>query len=129
MMGEEFRTSWFAFWLLAGPILVGAVHIVFSLYLSRRHLDAMIQALNNSRYIHIWGMRWRDQGWFGRFVLTNKIGGMVLWSKAYIRIGDVDPVDINNFPPHLKRLLQIDAVMLFGCAILVSFGYVLMKLG
>ncbi|MNI91144.1 hypothetical protein D3C73_1487630 [compost metagenome] len=54
---------------------------------------------------------------------------MVLWSKAYIRIGDVDPVDIKNFPPHLKRLLQIDAVMLFGCAILVSFGYVLIKLG
>lgn len=129
MIGEETRTSWLVFWLLAGPILLGAVHIVFSLYLSRRHLDAMLEALKNSRYIYIWGPGLRNQGWFGGFVLINKIGGMVLWPRAYIRIGDVDPVDIKTFPPHLKRLLQIDAVMLFGSAIGVLIGYVLVKIG
>jgi hypothetical protein len=127
LIWEEFWKSWLAFCLLAGPILLGYVHIVFSLYLSRRHLGAMMKALRNSRYIYIWGAGLWSQGWFGRYILINKIGGMVLWPRAYIRIGDVDPIDVENFPPHLKRLLKIDAVMLIGSAFLALVGYVLMK--
>lgn len=126
-MGEDFWLSWFAFWLLAGPILLGCVSIAFTLYLSRHHLDSMLEALQNSRYIYIWGPGLRNQGWFGGFILISKIAGMMMWPRAYIRIGDVDPIDVANFPPHLKRLLQIDAVMLFGSAIWVLAGYVLMK--
>ena len=127
MIGEGFWTTWLAFWLLAGPILLIYVHIVFSLYLSRRHLDAMMQALKNSRYIYIWGPGLRNQGWFGGYVLINKIAGMVVWPMAYIRIGDVDPVDIENFSPHLKRRLQTDVAMLVASAIWVLVGYVLMN--
>ncbi|WP_434572849.1 hypothetical protein [Pseudomonas sp. Z3-6] len=35
------------------------------------------------------------------------IAGMVVWPRAYIRIGDVDPADIESFPPYLKRLLIV----------------------
>ncbi len=40
-----------------------------------------------------------------------KISGMVVWSRAYIHVGEVNPVDLDKFPPHLKRLLIIDVAM------------------
>lgn len=57
MIPEEFWKSWLAFWFMAGPTLLGFSSFLFCLYLSRRHLNAMMQALNNSRYIHLWGPR------------------------------------------------------------------------
>jgi len=36
---------------------------------------------------------------------------MVVWPRAYIRMGDVSPADIENFPPSLKRLLIIKVTM------------------
>ncbi len=35
---------------------------------------------------------------------------MVVWPKDYIRYGKVASEDIENFPPHLKRLLVIYVV-------------------
>jgi hypothetical protein len=61
MIMEEFWKSWLAFWLLAGPILLGFVSTAYSLYLSHRHLDAMMGALKNSRYISLWGPSLRNR--------------------------------------------------------------------
>lgn len=55
MTAEEFWKSWLAFWLLAGPGLLGFVSIAYSQYLSHCHLDAIKEALKNSRYIYLWG--------------------------------------------------------------------------
>lgn len=77
MMGEDFWSFWFAFWLLAGPILLGCVSIAFTLYLSRHHLDAS--------------------------------------------------EDIENFPPHLKRLLVIHVVGVSVTHIWMAITYVLLK--
>ncbi|MNR42181.1 hypothetical protein D3C85_1606650 [compost metagenome] len=39
-----------------------------------------------------------------------------MWPWASLRIGELDPGDLENFPPHLKRLLKIDvAIMIVGC--------------
>ncbi|MNY27500.1 hypothetical protein D3C86_1614110 [compost metagenome] len=127
-MGEDFWKSWLAFWFLAGPILLAIASTAFSLYLSRHHLDAMMEALKNSRYIYIWGAGLRKQGWFGRLLLIAKIAGMVTMPRASIRIGELDPEDIKNFPPHLKRLLKIKAVMLVGIAFWGLIAYGLMTL-
>lgn len=105
-------SPWVAIIVTGGPILLACVSIVFNLYLSRRHLDAMMEAMKNSRYMYIWGTAWRRQSWFGGFVLTNKIAGMVVWPKAYIRYGEVAYMDIENFPLHLKRLLTVYVVIL-----------------
>jgi hypothetical protein len=49
-----------------------------------------------------------------------KIGGMVVWPRAYIRLGDVNPADLENFPPYLKRLLIIDmTIMIISCTWIV----------
>ena len=113
--------------MLAGPFLVIYAQLVFNLYLIRRHLDDMIDALPNSRYIYIWGESLRKQGWYGGMILLTKIGGMVMWPKAYIKLGDLDSADIANFPPHLKRLLRIDGAILIGTAVWMLAGYALSK--
>ncbi len=129
MITEEFWTSWLAFAVFAAiPLLLGVVSIAFSLYLSRRHLEALKEALKNSRYIYVWGPSLGKRGLIWSLLEIAKIAGMVTWSNAYIRMEDVNPVDLKNFPPYLKRLLIIDAAMkIFGFswmivgAILINF--------
>ncbi|VVO41271.1 hypothetical protein [Pseudomonas fluorescens] len=120
--------SWLAFWILAGPILLAIASTAYSLYLRWRYLDAMLEALKNSRYVHTWGPGLRQQGWFGGLLLIAKIAGMVTMPRVSIRIGELDPEDNKNFPPHLKRLLKIKAVMLAGIAVWGFIAYGLMKL-
>ncbi|CAI8698778.1 Cell wall polymerase [Pseudomonas sp. IT-196MI5] len=109
-----------------GPLLLGVAGIAYSLYLGR-HLDAMMEALKNSRYIYIWGPGLQKQGWFGCLMLVAKISGMVMMPKASIRIGELDPVDFKNFPPHLKRLLKIKAVMLVGSGVWLLIASLLLE--
>ncbi|WP_228761536.1 hypothetical protein [Pseudomonas sp. MPC6] len=99
----------------------------FSLYLSRRHLDAMMEALKTSRYLYVWGSGLRGQGWFGGVVLVTKIAGIVVMPGMYIRHGEVDPVEIKNFPPRLKRLLIIYVVMVAVAIIWIAIGVMLLK--
>lgn len=110
-----------------GPILLGFVSFAYALYLGR-HLDAMMEALKNSRCIYIWGPGLRKQGWFGCFLLVTKITGVVMMPKTSIRLGELDPVDIENFPPYLKRLLQVDAVILVVGAIWLVVACLLVKI-
>ncbi|PRA46508.1 hypothetical protein CQZ98_23630 [Pseudomonas sp. MYb115] len=110
------ETSWLSLLLLAGPFFLFTFKILFNLYLIRRHLDSMISALPNSRYMYIWGKTLRKQGWFGGMLLINKIAGMIMFPTSYIRLGDFDRDDVSNFPPHLKRLLKIEITMLMVSA-------------
>ncbi|NQD94895.1 hypothetical protein HP532_19795 [Pseudomonas sp. CrR25] len=97
--------------VFGGPILLAFGSIAFSLYLSRRHLDAMLEALKGSRHIAVWAPGLLHQGWFGRFMLTAKVSGIVTWPGPLIRAGEVDPEEIRNFPAHLKRLLTAKNVL------------------
>ncbi|MCO7543717.1 hypothetical protein [Stutzerimonas nitrititolerans] len=110
-MTEAFWSSWFAFALLAGPILLAVITLAFSFYLSRFHLDAMIEALKGSRYIAVWATGLQNHGWFGRFMLTAKVSGMVTWPGPGIRAGELDPDEIRNFPRYLKRLVVAETVL------------------
>lgn len=128
MNGEEFWKSWLAFWFMAGPLLLSFVGVIFSLYLSRCHLDAMKEALKNSRYVYLWGPSMGKRGLIWSLLEIAKIAGMVVWPKAYIRLGDVDPIDVENFPSGLKRLLiakvtmtVITAIWLMIAAVVISF--------
>jgi hypothetical protein len=109
-------SPWVAIWFVGGPFLLSICTFVYSLYLTR-HLDAMLKALENSRHIVVWGAGLRHQGWFGRLMLVAKITGMVMWPGPGIRNGEMDSVDIKNFPPHLKRLLKIK-ILISGVIVL-----------
>jgi hypothetical protein len=108
---EEFWKSWLAFGIVIGPSLLAIVSVAYSMYLSHCHLDAMKEALRNSRYIYLWGPSLGRRGVIWSLLEIAKISGMVVWSRAYIHAGEVNPVDLDKFPPHLKRLLIIDVAM------------------
>jgi hypothetical protein len=99
--------------LNGGPILLSFVGAVFGLYLSQRHLDAIKEALKNSHYIYLWGPSLGRRGVVWSLLEIGKIAGMVLWPRASIAIGEVDPVDIENFPRYLKRLLLIEMTIIY----------------
>ena len=127
MTAEEFWRSWLLFWLLAGPLLLAAVNFAYSLYLSRRHLGAIKEALKNSRYIYIWGPSLGKRGLIWSILEIAKITQMIMMPRASLIIGELDPADLEAFPPHLKRLLKIKLVMLLGCAAWLVIVAVLLK--
>lgn len=105
---------WIAIIVTGGPILLAVAGVTFSFYLSRRHLESMKEALRNSHFIYIWGTSLGKRGVIWSLLEISKIAGMVTLPKASIRIGELDPVDLESFPPHLKRLLTINMMMLIG---------------
>lgn len=34
--------------------------------------------------------------------------------RIHIRLGDLNPVDLETFPPYLKHLLKLDFAMMIG---------------
>ncbi|MFP3518599.1 hypothetical protein SB766_20675 [Pseudomonas sp. SIMBA_077] len=104
---------WVAIFFAGGPTLLGFVGIVFSLYLSHRYMDAIKEALKNSRYIYLWGDNLGKRGLIWSLLEIAKIAQMVVWPWASLRIGELDPTDLENFPPRLKRLLVINMTMIF----------------
>jgi hypothetical protein len=97
--------AWVAIAVTGGWGLLAVAGIAHSLYLSRRHLDAIKEALKNSRYIYLWGDSLGRRGLIWSLLEIAKIAGMIAWPRASILLGKLDPVDLKNFPPHLKRYL------------------------
>lgn len=119
---------WIAILVVGGPIVLGIVSIAYTQYLSYRHLDAIIEALKNSRYIYIWGPSLRKQGVIGNCLMIAKISQMILIPWSSLKIGELDPGDLENFPPYLRRLLRIYQVTLIGCCIWAVIAFVLVKI-
>ncbi|WP_371354808.1 hypothetical protein ACA087_17955 [Pseudomonas chlororaphis] len=128
MMGQPFWSSWLAFGLLACPILLCAVSLAYSYYLSRHHLREMLEALQRSKYFYRWTERLQYQGWFEHFLMSASVRGMMFCPGPGLRKGLLSPEDVHNFPPRLKRLLSIqnrlDSVLFVWSAIM----YALLKL-
>lgn len=118
---------WVAIFFLGVPILLSAAGTAYSLYLSRYHLDAIKEALKNSRFIYLWGPGLGKRGLIWSLLEISRIAGMVLWSSAYVRIGDVSPVDLENFPPHLRRHLIINTTLMLTSFIWMIVIAILLK--
>lgn len=63
MITDDFWNSWPAFWFMAGPFVVIASNLAYSLYLHHCYQDALLEALKNSRYVYIWGSSLHNRGW------------------------------------------------------------------
>lgn len=121
-------SPWVSIFVAGGWSMLAVAGTAYSLYLSRCHLDAIKEALKNSRYIYIWGDSLGKRGLIWSLFEISKIAGMVLWSRAYIRLGDVSPTDLESFPSHLRRHLIVNTtLMITSCiwmivaALLVEF--------
>lgn len=123
-MTKEF--PWF-FWLeltfLAAPFLMIIIGFVLNIYLGSRHLHTMVEALKNCRHIAGQYEGLRHQGWFGRVLIVGRISSAVLWPRPLIRIGEVSPEDIKNFPARLKRLITLHMGLLIIAISLLALGY------
>ena len=118
---------WVAIIVTGGWGLLVVAGLAYSLYLSHRHLDAIKEALKNSRYIYIWGPSLGKRGLIWSILEIAKITQMIMMPRASLIIGELDPADLEGFPPHLKRLLKIKLVMLLGCAAWLVIVAVLLK--
>ncbi|MBI6566300.1 hypothetical protein [Pseudomonas synxantha] len=118
---------WAAIIFAGGPILLAAAGLAFSLYLTHCHLDAMKEALKNSRYMYIWGTSLGRRGLIWSLLEMSKIAGIVVWPRASIIMGEVDPGDIEKFPPYLKRLLVVDLAMMIIACIWMGVVVVLLR--
>ncbi|WP_339533319.1 hypothetical protein [Pseudomonas mucidolens] len=107
-------SPWVAIIVLGGWGLLAFAGFAFSLYLSHCKLGAIKEALKNSRYIHLWGANLGKRGLICSLLEIAKITQMITMPRSSLIIGELDPVDLENFPPHLKRLLKIKAAMLIG---------------
>ena len=127
MTAEEFWRSWLLIWLLAGPLLLAAVNFAYSLYLSRRHLGAIKEALKNSRYIYLWGPSLGKRGLIWSLLEIAKITQIIIYPRSSLHIGELDPDDLEQFPPRLRRLLKIKSIMLIVNGVWVVAVFVLLK--
>ena len=127
MTTQEIWKSWPAIWFLVGPFLLELGSIAYSLYLSHRHLDAIKEALKNSRYIYLWGPSLGRRGYIWSLLEMAKITGMIAMPRTYIRIGDLSPIDYENFPPYLKRLLNLHLAMVVGTGVWLGTVFIVLK--
>jgi len=111
-------SPWAAIFFLGAPGLLAVAGIAHSLYLSNRHLDAIKAALKNSRYIYIWGDSLGKRGFIGSLLEMAKIAQMVVWPRASIIIGEVNPADLKSFPPYLKHHLIVNMTLM-----IISFSW------
>lgn len=120
-------SPWIAIIVAGGWLVLGYAGLALSLYLTYRHLDAIKAALKNSRYIYLWGDSLGKRGLIWSLLEMSKIAGMILMPKVHIRLGDLDPVDFENFPPYLKRLLTIVTMMILTAVIWLAAISILVK--
>jgi hypothetical protein len=64
----------------------------------------------------------------GKALLLHLISGMLIWPKLEIRGGFLDVHDVENFPPHLLRLLRMNMALLGFDIMWFIAAYVILKL-
>lgn len=50
-----------------------------------------------------------------------------MWPKASLILGELDPVDLKNFPPYLKRRLTVNLKIMIIAFIWMLIGVALLK--
>lgn len=68
MMAKSFWYSWLGLVLVASPLLLCAINLSFSYYLSRRYLREMLEALQRSQHFYRWAESLPYEGWFTNFL-------------------------------------------------------------
>ena len=95
-------SPWIALIVTGGPGLLAAAGLAFSLYLTHRHLDAIKEALKNSRYIYLWGPSLGKRGVIWSLLEMSKITQMIIFPRSSLIIGELDPGDLENCLPPLN---------------------------
>ncbi|MCB2251298.1 hypothetical protein KTQ74_05270 [Pseudomonas chlororaphis] len=114
--------------LTGGLLLLALISLLFSYYMSRRYLREMLEALQRTQHFYRWTDSLLHEGWFTHFVMLAAVRGSMLWPGPAVRRGFLSAEDIDNFPPHLQRLLSIRNWMDVVLLVWGSIIYALLKL-
>ncbi|WP_426211912.1 hypothetical protein [Pseudomonas sp. TWR2-1-1] len=120
-------SPWIVIFFIGTPALLSAAGLAFSLYLTHRHLDAIKEALKNSRYIYLWGPSLGKRGVIWSLLEMSKITQMIIFPGSSLHIGELDPGDLEKFPPYLRRLLLIGMTMIFTSLAWMAVAVLLIK--
>lgn len=120
-------SPWIAIIVAGGWGLLAAAGLALSLYLSHFRLDAIKEALKNSRYVYIWGPSLGKRGLIWSLLEIAKIAQMITMPRSSLHIGELYPDDLKNFPPPLKRLLFINVILIFGSLFWMGIAAALIK--
>ena len=120
-------SPWIVIFFIGTPGLLAVAGLAFSLYLTHRHLDAIKEALKNSRYIYIWGPSLGKRGVIWSLLEMSKITQMIIFPRSSLIIGELDPGDLEKFPPYLRRLLIIDMTIMITSAAWMAVAALLIK--
>lgn len=120
-------SPWVSISVAGGWMILAFAGTAYSLYLSRCHLEGIKEALKNSRYIYVWGPSLGKRGLIWSLFEMSRIAGMVLWPGPYIRLGDVNPVDLESFPPRLKRHLIVNTTLMLTSCFWMMVVVILLK--
>ena len=120
-------SPWIVIFFIGTPGLLAVAGLAFSLYLTHRHLDAIKEELKNSRYIYIWGPSLGKRGVIWSLLEMAKITQMIIMPRSSLIIGELDPGDLEKFPPYLRRLLIIDMTIMITSAAWMAVAALLIK--
>ncbi len=128
--------TWFETWhldlqiaFLLAPFVIGAIGQVVTIYMVYHDLDEMKAAFPHSNHIRNQLNIWSGSGFVARYMQVNAITGAVLLASFYLRRGELEPDEVENFPKHLKPrmlwstwLLGISLAWLFLAVGLLKFS-------
>lgn len=120
-------STWFETWpldlqivFLIAPFVIGLSGLAVQAYVTHRYYDQIIAAFPNSLGVKNYQRLWAGFAFVSRFMQVGSTGGFLLWPKIHIRQGTLDPVEVRNFPPDIKRLMSVSL-----CLLSVGFAWLL----
>ncbi|ARU90166.1 hypothetical protein [Pseudomonas sp. M30-35] len=92
---------------LLAPFVIALSGLAVQVYITHRYYDQVISAFPNSLGVRNYQRMWAGFDFISRCMQVGSTGGFVLWPNIHIRQGTLDPEEVRNFPPEIKRLMVI----------------------
>ncbi|MEK0362534.1 hypothetical protein [Pseudomonas sp. CBC3] len=103
----EFWNSWWAFFFMLAPFVIGSLGMAMILVMAYRNLDMILDTFPNSEYVQRQKMLWGNSGLYSRFILTSSLAAVALLPKGHIKRGELDENEVRNLPHFIKRRMLI----------------------
>lgn len=110
-MNITYIDSWpypIALTFVCGGFLLTFTYIGASIYISKKYLPNLLEALPNSPYAQSLSRNISQKSLTSRALTFSLIAGLTLFKKSFVRTGDLCQSDIENFPRKLERIIKIE---------------------
>ncbi len=109
-----------AFAFMLTPLVIGLSGVAVIAYTTYRFYDEVSSAFPNSRAVKNTHRMWAGSNFISRWLQVSSTGSFVLFPNGHIKRGDLDPLEVQAFPPCIKRLITVGhSLMLVGSVWLI----------